>query len=168
MFEEIIGIQELNQNKKIYKREAVRAVILKGNKLVMIQTNKGDYKFPGGGINKGENHIECLKREVKEETGYDVLAVGDYLGKITEQRKDLLDDDAYFIMSSRYYMCEIGNNKSLQKLDDYEKEQDFKVKIVELDEIIKNNEEILKGNKIKINQWVYRDTYVLKLLKRYL
>ncbi len=39
------------------------------NKLMMIQEDTGLWELPGGRIQKGENFIECLKREVKEETG---------------------------------------------------------------------------------------------------
>ncbi len=129
MFEEIIGIQgQIDDKIKINKREAVRAVILKGKKLVMMQTNKGDYKFPGGGLEKGENNIEALKREVKEETGYNVIKIGELLGKATERRRDIYEDNTYFVMNSYYYVCEIGDEKGRQNLDEYEKEQQFTVK----------------------------------------
>ena len=35
--------------------------------------NLGYYKFPGGGINKGEDNISALIREVQEETGLELL-----------------------------------------------------------------------------------------------
>ena len=39
-------------------RQAVRAVILRGRELLMVNSaNVGDYKFPGGGVNKGESHM---------------------------------------------------------------------------------------------------------------
>ena len=34
----------------INQRTAVRGVIHYQNKILMVQTNRGDYKFPGGGM----------------------------------------------------------------------------------------------------------------------
>ena len=67
---EILGIQRIKDPKvKITTRHAVRAIIIQDNKILMVHTNKGDYKFPGGGIKKAESHEEALRREVIEETG---------------------------------------------------------------------------------------------------
>ena len=35
-------------------------------------TNVGYYDVPGGRIKPGENHLDCLRREVREETGLEV------------------------------------------------------------------------------------------------
>ncbi len=39
------------------------------NKLMMIQEENGEWELPGGRIRKGEDLIDCLKRECIEETG---------------------------------------------------------------------------------------------------
>lgn len=39
------------------------------NKLMLIQENSGQWELPGGRIQKTEQFLECLTREVKEETG---------------------------------------------------------------------------------------------------
>lgn len=39
------------------------------NKLMMVQEKNGLWEFPGGRIQKGEQFIDCLKRECLEETG---------------------------------------------------------------------------------------------------
>lgn len=36
---------------------------------MMIQEDNGLWELPGGRVQKGEDFIECLKREVREETG---------------------------------------------------------------------------------------------------
>jgi len=48
-------------------RVAVRAIIMKDGKYLMVQENEGWYAFPGGGIEYGESPIEALIREFKEE-----------------------------------------------------------------------------------------------------
>lgn len=46
----------------------------KDDKIAMIHSLKYDYyKFPGGGIEAGEDKINVLIREVREETGLVVL-----------------------------------------------------------------------------------------------
>lgn len=76
LFNLLINRQELiNKYQKTIHRHAVRAVILDEDRILMVQSNKGDYKFPGGGIEKGESPEEALVREVLEETGYRVLQV---------------------------------------------------------------------------------------------
>lgn len=63
-----IGIKELLVNAKINTREAVRGIAVNAdNKILMLRTFKDDYKFPGGGIESGEDHFIALCREFKED-----------------------------------------------------------------------------------------------------
>ncbi len=47
----------------IYK-QTVRAVILRNGKMVMQRSRDGEYKIPGGGLEKGEDIAAALYREV--------------------------------------------------------------------------------------------------------
>ncbi|MDH2392097.1 NUDIX hydrolase [Streptomyces sp. HNM0663] len=54
-------------------------------KVLLLHRAAGDYlgglwELPSGGVDEGEGLIEALRREVAEETGLTVSAVGDYLG----------------------------------------------------------------------------------------
>jgi len=62
----------------LYFRPSIYAIIIKDNQLLMTKFGKYGYFLPGGGIDLGENHIDTLIRELKEETGYTV-EVGDLL-----------------------------------------------------------------------------------------
>ena len=61
------------QAEKLPKNVGARAVIVRGGDLMLLYLKKQDrYVLPGGGVKKGEEPPETLKREVKEETGYEV------------------------------------------------------------------------------------------------
>lgn len=166
IFNNILGIQELDEKStKVRYREAVRAVIIKDGKLLMVHSNKGDYKFPGGGINSGENHEEALKREIREETGYIVSDVQSKLGIIVSRNLDEYEKDSVFEMRSNYYLCGAPKEQSHQQLDEYEAAQEFCPVWISIEEAIRLNEELLKDESKDKNFWVQRETMVLKTLK---
>lgn len=165
LFDKVIGIETLDKNKKRNNRVAVRAIIYKDNKILMVKNNRGDYKLPGGGVHKNEDLIHALRREVAEETGYKVKRTSKRIGHITERHKDTYMPDTIFEMKSEYYFCEVYDNPGKQNLDPYEEEQDFRPVWIELKEAIEKNEEILEiGTE---NTWVTREVYVLKILREY-
>ncbi|MBQ9770143.1 MAG: NUDIX domain-containing protein, partial [Clostridia bacterium] len=85
-------------------RKAVRAVIMKNGKVALAQSLKeGFYKFPGGGIEEGETHLEALCRETLEELGLTVKAdtVKEF-GRIYEIRRSLIYD-GIFEQENFYY-----------------------------------------------------------------
>ena len=47
----------------------VKALIINSNDEIMLGYSNKTYQFPGGHLEDGETFIECLKREVMEETG---------------------------------------------------------------------------------------------------
>ena len=76
----------IHPNFKVVKRLAIKGVVMKEGKVLLIHTNKGDYKFPGGGVKKGEEIEETLKREIAEETGFSLKVMGDVIGEVVETR----------------------------------------------------------------------------------
>jgi 8-oxo-dGTP diphosphatase len=54
----------------IYK---IGAIIL-NSKRILIGKKGSKFIIPGGKIEEGENHEECLKRELKEELGVDLIS----------------------------------------------------------------------------------------------
>jgi hypothetical protein len=55
MFEFLMGEKEIPEEYERNERTAVRAILLYGDKVLMVKTNRGDYKFPGGGVEPGDN-----------------------------------------------------------------------------------------------------------------
>lgn len=146
-------------------REAVRGLIIKDNKILMIHSKNKDYKFPGGGVKKNEGHIEALKREIEEETGYICSKVINQIGIVTERSKDKYVNDRVFKMISYYYIAEVLNIRKSQKLDPYEAKLKFKPEWVTIEDAINNNENIISSGTESLPNWIFRETYVLKKIK---
>lgn len=125
---DVIDLQDYSLDYKVDERFASRAIIFKGNNLMMVHSNLGEYKFPGGGIEYGESPIDALIREVREETGLIVLrdSIKEY-GEIIEKRKSSILDKTIFVHHSYYYICNVEENVYNQKLDDYEQEESFEL-----------------------------------------
>jgi len=155
----IVDEQYIEKKDSCRMRRAVRAVIYRSGKLLMVYSKKnGDYKFPGGGIEKGENEMDALKREVKEETGYDISCVQEKIICAYEYRK--YDDE--FVMESNYYACSISDGQGRQDLDDYEKDMGFVPVFVWAEEAYRKNESLLgTGNE---PSWTKREALVLEKL----
>ncbi len=150
---------------KEIKRLAARAVIILDGKILLIKTNKGDYKFPGGGLEDGESAIIALKREVLEETGYKVSAVKELIITATSTKPDQFEENTVFKEASHYYICEIDTEqRRRQVLDDYERELDFTAQFVRLQDALDSNVNLLENNPVDLNPWVARDTEALKIL----
>ena len=166
ILDEVLGIQEIkDKSVPITIRKAVRAVVLKDNKILMVHTNRGDYKFPGGGVKKQESLEEALIREVAEETGYIVKNRGTYIGKIIQRSINQFDLHGIFEMKSYYYYCEVRDIPQEQHLDKYEEDQEFTPVWITLDEVIAQNEIVLENKEDNINPWVYRETLALKYIR---
>ncbi len=112
---------------KVFSRPSARAIIEKDGKLLLVYSRKYDYyKFPGGGIEKGETGENALIREVLEETGYRVIpeSIKEY-GYVLKRQLSNIEDNTIFEQYNYYYLCEVEDMPGEQKLDDYESEEGF-------------------------------------------
>ena len=93
---------------------AVAAIIKRDNKVLMVKRNKVPYKgtwmFPAGFVDFGEHPEETLFREVKEETGMDVV---DFELHQVEQSTDDPRAPGHFIFE--YFVKAQGKIKNLDK-----------------------------------------------------
>lgn len=98
-------------------RPGIYGIILHDEKILLVPSDNG-YDLPGGGIELGEKLHDAVKREVKEETGYDVSVVS------------IVDcDDSFFTFDEKhnyhsilvYAVCTVVDwNPIKQKLGEYE------------------------------------------------
>ena len=75
---EKITIGEKLEDKKYDFRETCFGICVKDDKMLLVKKNE-QFSFIGGGIEKGETHEECLKREFIEESGYEILNITPFI-----------------------------------------------------------------------------------------
>jgi 8-oxo-dGTP diphosphatase len=147
----------------VVERRAVRAVVRRGDLLLMVHSRvAGDYKFPGGGLELGESPKQALVREVSEECGRTLTRIGAVILSAVEHRR-ALEPGAMFRMESTYYPCEVGDEVDDQRLDDYEHDLAFEPVWVGIAEAIKVNQRVLASGSAQT--WVARETEVLRALR---
>jgi 8-oxo-dGTP pyrophosphatase MutT (NUDIX family) len=157
--------KEINTNGRTVHRTAVRAVILHGRDLLMVLSSAvGDYKFPGGGVDLGESHMQALARELREECGASLLSVDGELGAVIEYNFAKEKDFDVFKMTSHYYLCQAEDGFCAQKLDDYERDLGFKPVWVDIDEAISTNRSLLDSQTPP--DWLRREIFILEYIKR--
>ncbi|MGN0622364.1 MAG: NUDIX hydrolase [Oscillospiraceae bacterium] len=110
-----------------FTRNSARSIIIKDKKIAMIHSLKYDYyKFPGGGIEDGEDPVAAMIRETREESGHivDAETVKEY-GYVHRIQKSDKDPTECFVQDNFYYLCRVFNETVSQDLDDYEAEELF-------------------------------------------
>ncbi|MFD1174538.1 NUDIX hydrolase [Oceanobacillus picturae] len=96
------------------------------NKVLAVQTANGNHFLPGGGMEDNESDIECLKREVIEETG-NKIEINSFIGNAIcyfySTKNEPLLSDGYFYRA-----------KLLERVQD-PVEEDHYVKWVKLEKL---------------------------------
>lgn len=157
MKEYTLTAPHLPENGSVYHRVAARGIIQREGRLLLIHTDAGDYKFPGGGVEPGETLESALRREILEETGYET--VGDVIPYAVahERRKGQTAD--ILEMDSHYFFCTVGGEAGALNLDDYEAEEHFRPVWVSLEEAIAANRAV-PG----CTPWLDREIMVMEVL----
>ena len=163
---EIYRREGVNINGRAITRNAVRAIIMDRDRLFMVYSTKnGDYKFPGGGVEQGEDHAQALSREIREETGVNVAEIGVEFGEVIEYDKSIETEYDVFKMTSSYYICKIRDEVGEQHLDPYEKDLGFTAGWVSLPEALNTNKALLREQNTGLPRWIRRETLVLEQIQ---
>ena len=159
-----IDTHDYNTNGKALVRPSVRAIIVRDGLVGMVHSLKYDYyKFPGGGIEENETHLDALIRETLEESGLAVIpsTVREYGCVHRVQRCDF-DGYDLFVQDNFYYICNAEPTPYAQDLDDYEADERFTLEFVEAQKAIEINRERPHGPKDQ--NMIEREARVLSML----
>ena len=107
--EKILVMDEHNYDDNLEEilRISVRGIIFVNGKLMMVENSFGEVKLPGGGMEPGEEDYQVLLREVKEETGYNVIPESiKSFGEIEEKRLSV-HVPMIWHQINRLYVCDV-------------------------------------------------------------
>lgn len=139
--------KDYDPNGSRFERPSVRGIIARDGRVAMVHSKKYDYyKYPGGGIEPGEDQRATLIREVKEESG--LVVVPDSIrefGWVHRIQKGSVDD--IFVQDNYYYLCDVEQEVGQQKLDAYEAEEEFELEFVSPQTVIEVNRREEHGEK---------------------
>jgi len=130
-----------------FVRDSARSIIIANGKLAMIHSMKYDYyKFPGGGIEKGEKPIEAMMRETREEAGLivkpETIKEYGYVHRIQKSDKDTAE---CFIQDNYYYLCEVEHRTISQCLDLYESKENYVLEYVDPQTAVAKNRNVVES-----------------------
>lgn len=144
-------------------RISVRGIILIDGKLLMIENSLGEVKLPGGGMEFGEDDYRVLIREVKEETGYDVIPESiKPFGEIEEKRLSL-HEPMIWHQTNRLYFCDVYPGQGRCEYTENEKQQGFHQVFYTIEEALEKSGRML-GNEGR-QAWNQREYRTLLLIK---
>jgi 8-oxo-dGTP pyrophosphatase MutT (NUDIX family) len=53
---------------------SVKGVAVQGGKVLLLRNERGEWELPGGKLEVGEDPVDCVVREISEESGWQVTA----------------------------------------------------------------------------------------------
>lgn len=160
----VIDLKDYDENWERSLRPTVRAIIKKDDQLAMVYNQKYDYyAFPGGGVEEGESFHQALIREVKEETGLDVIPETiEEFGSALRLNSSKIYENTIFEQENFYYICQVENVIGEQILEDYEAEEGLELAFVSPEEALRKNRfDDHKEDNDAI--WLERETRVLEI-----
>lgn len=128
------------------RRAAYGIAINDSEQVAVIQMPHGDF-LPGGGIEENESEEECLKRELIEETGYNIdikklICKGVQYGYGPKSQKCMK-------MVGYFYLIEFKNNTGLKSELDHEL-------------VWKDKDELKKSMRIKYQKWAVEEAFKMR------
>ena len=154
---------DYEEGEKVYSRPSARAVVIRDGRAAMVYSQKfRHYKFPGGGIEKGETREATLIREAREEAGLvlDPESVRPY-GFV--HRIERGDAEPIFLQDNFYYLASATATVP-QELDEYEAAEGYNLRWVDPGEAIEQDKALTNEYKRRYHTMLLREAMVLERL----
>lgn len=152
------------ENKTIFTRLATRSIAVQGSSILLLYTARyDDYSLPGGGIDLGEDKIEGMKRELREESGAENIRNIQPFGVYEEYRPWYKSDYEIQHMISYCYTCDINTELGTTQFEQYEIKNGMKPVWVNIHEAIEHNKRTMATSNKK-GMSIERETFLLELI----
>ena len=146
-------------------REAVRAIVKRGEELLLLYTERyNDFSFPGGGMHENETKEEAVVRELKEETGAQNIQIKEYLGVLEEYRPHYKPTIDVVHMISHVFICEISEELQEPQFEEHEIKNKMSVVWKNLQEVIQHNEQVMAKQEKSMGLSIGRETWLMKYI----
>ncbi|GLO63843.1 DNA mismatch repair protein MutT [Vibrio sp. MACH09] len=153
-------------DKIIFQRHAARAIVLDGENILLLYTERyHDYTIPGGGLDEGEDAIAGLVRELEEETGaqniHNIKPYGIY-----EEFRPWYKDNADVMHQVSYcYSCKIDAQLGDTAFEEHEVNNGMKPVWINIHQAIAHNEKTMAESPKK-GMSIERETFLLHLIAK--
>ncbi len=148
----------------VLERYAARAIVLREEDILLLYTERyQDYSLPGGGLGKGEDEVQGLKRELQEETGARQIRNVQPFARYDEYRPWYKDDADIIYMVSYCYSCDIADELGDTSYETYEISNSMKPLWINIHTAIKHNEVVIAESDRK-GLSIERETFLLKTI----
>ena len=165
IYKEIIDESCKSKNGSSIKRHTVKGIVFQENKFLMLhsQTNK-DYSFPGGGLEPGESKHDALKRELLEECGAKIIAIGSPIIETVEIYPAFDAGIDLFIRDTLFFPCQISDQFYQPNFSPSEISHELRIEWVGLEEALQNNQTVLQITDPIPPRRLNRETFILEQL----
>ncbi|MBY7785176.1 NUDIX domain-containing protein [Vibrio fluvialis] len=158
-------VEPLSQQ-RILQRKAARAIVLDGEDILMLYTERyHDYTLPGGGVDEGEDILQGMVRELEEETGAQNIHNIKPFGLYEEFRPWYKDDADVVHMVSYCFTCKIDRELGDTNYEDYEIKNGMKPVWINIRDAITHNE-LTMAESEKKGMSIERETFLLRLIAK--
>lgn len=152
------------EEQSVFTRLATRAIALQGDEILLLYTKRyDDYSLPGGGLDWGEDKIEGMIRELREETGAVGIKNIQPFGVYEEYRPWYKEDYDIQHMISYCYTCEVERQLGDCAMEAYEIRNGMEAKWVNMEVAIEHNKNIINTSDKK-GMSIERETFLLGLI----
>jgi ADP-ribose pyrophosphatase YjhB (NUDIX family) len=157
---------ETLENKSIFTRLSTRSIATHGNEILLLYTERyEDYSLPGGGLDLGEDKVDGMIRELREETGAQNIKNINSFGIYEEFRPWYKPDYDIQHMISYCYTCDINKELGISNLESHEINNGMKAVWMNIHEAIAHNNKTMTSSDKK-GMSIERETFLFQLIAK--
>ena len=149
-------MKEIIHNQDNVKEEEITEVVIRtkaliiNNEKILFGNENNIYQFPGGHVEEGESLIDCLKREIREETGIEIEEeeIKEPFLKVVFKNRDWPEPGKNRKAEIYYYWIETDKSPNLEnsQYTEHEKEGNFRLETIPIKEAVQYLKENMDKN----------------------